>query len=110
MLDSDLCYFHDMRPQTVARREKSLRKGAAKHNTHDGLAEWKGRPIDTLQELKTALSELFNAGMAGEITTARLSALASLANALFKAIEGSELEGRVAKLEEVISRNDRRKP
>jgi hypothetical protein len=37
--------------------------------------------------------------MAGDITTTRLTALASVANALSKAIEGSDLEKRLERLE-----------
>jgi len=74
-------------------------KGAKKTNSHDGLSTWTERPIITMDDLKTSLSELFNAGMSGEITTARLSALASVANALGKVIEGSDLEKRIEALE-----------
>jgi len=97
--DSTFCFYHDPRPEIVAKRRKALMKGAKKTNTHDGLSTWTERPITTMQELKDALSELFNAGMGGEITTARLSALASVANALGKVIEGSDLEKRIEALE-----------
>ena len=69
-------------------------------------------PIDKLEELRGALSDLFNAGMAGEVTTNRLTALSSVANALMKSIEGSDLEARIAALEEKRSRrrNERKGP
>lgn len=97
--DSTFCFYHDPRPEIVAKRRKAMMKGAKKTNSHDGLASWTVRPIITMEDLKTSLSELFNAGMSGEITTARLSALASVANALGKVIEQSDLEKRIEALE-----------
>jgi hypothetical protein len=98
--DSAFCFYHDPRPEAIAKRERSRAKGNKKSNTHDGLADWSSHPIETMKELHGALSELFNAGMAGDITTNRLTALSSVANALMKSIEGSGLEARIAALEE----------
>lgn len=96
---STYCFFHDPSPEAAAKRKRSLAKANKKSSSHDGLETWTPRPITTMQELKDALSELFNAGMSGEITTARLSALASVANALGKVIEQSDLEKRIEVLE-----------
>jgi hypothetical protein len=93
------CYFHDDDPQTVKARASAASRGGKRSRSKDGLASWTVRPITTMEDLKTSLSELFNAGMSGEITTARLSALASVANALGKVIEQSDLEKRIEALE-----------
>jgi len=41
--------------------------------------------------------------MSGDITTNRLTALSSVANALMKSIEGSDLEERIKALEEKVA-------
>jgi len=104
---SDCCFFHDQRPEIVAKRENALKKGSKKANSHDGLHTWESRPLMSLSALNHALSELFNAGMAGDITTARLSALAAVANSLSKVIEGSDLEVRIKALEEQTAKGGR---
>ncbi len=78
-------------------------------NAQDGLENWASHPIDTIEQLSGALSELFNAGMAGDITTNRLTALSSVANALMKSIEGSDLETRITALEEKLKLNEAKK-
>ena len=100
--DSEFCFYHDQRPEIVAKRLKALRKGGKKTNSHDGLVDWPEDPIDSLEHLRSALSRLFNAGAAGELATARLTALASLGNALSKTIEGSAVERRLAELERKV--------
>lgn len=97
---SEYCFFHDPSPAAAAKRKRSLMKGA-KLSKRDGLASWANHPIETMAELKGALSELFNAGISGDITTNRLSSLASVANALSKAIEESGLEDRIEDLEKL---------
>ena len=100
--DSTFCFYHDPSPEAIAKRERSRAKGNRRSNAQDGLENWTSHPIDTLLELRGALSDLFNAGMSGDITTNRLTALSSVANALNKAIEGSDLEERIAALEEKL--------
>lgn len=56
--------------------------------------------------LRTALSDLLNAGMCGKVSTSRLTALASVANALSKVIEGTEIERRLEQLEEQTKRGN----
>jgi hypothetical protein len=100
--DSAFCFYHDPSPEAIAKRERSRAKGNRRSNAQDGLENWTSHPIDTIEQLSGALSELFNAGMAGDITTNRLTALSSVANALMKSIEGSDLEARIAALEEKL--------
>ena len=91
-----------MSAEGIAKRERSQAKGNRRSAAKDGLAEWVAHPINTLQDLHGALSDLMNAGMAGDITTTRLTALATVGNALNKAIEGSDLEARITALEEKV--------
>ena len=98
--DSEYCFYHDPRPEIVAKRLKAAAKGTKNSKRMDGLSSWSSRSISTMEELKTALSDLFNAGMSGEISTQRLAALSSVANALRAVIEGSDLEKRISELEE----------
>ncbi len=103
------CFFHDPSPEAVAKRKRSLMRGAKKTPADDGVVTWDTHPIATVADLKVALSELFNAGMSGAITTARLSSLASVANALSKVIEQSDLEKRIKTLEERMEQTEVRK-
>lgn len=48
------------------------------------------------------LSDLANAGMRGDIPTARLSALASVANSLSKVLVNGEEEKRLSELESLV--------
>jgi hypothetical protein len=100
--DSPFCFYHDPRPDVVAKRLKAADKGTKRSKSRDGLPSWQPHKIGTLEELKNALSDLFNAGMAGDITTSRLSALASVANALSSTIRHSDLETRIGSLEKLI--------
>lgn len=94
------CFYHDPRPEAVAKREKSLMKGAKRQRSYEGLASWEPRHIDSMEDLKIALDELFNAGISGELSTSRISALASVANTLGKVIDGSDLEKRIKAIED----------
>ena len=86
-----------------AKRERGLRDKSKRSNAQkDGLAEWEPRTLDTLESVRDALSELFNAGAMGDITTARPTALSAIANSISKAIEGSDLEKRLDNLENKV--------
>ncbi len=100
--DSTFCFYHDPSPAAIAKRERGLRDKSKRSNTKDGLPGWESRPLDTLEAVRDALSELFNAGAKGDITAARLSALSAISNSISKAIEGSDLEERIAALEEKL--------
>jgi hypothetical protein len=99
-----LCWFHDDRPDSIARRRKARLKGTKNSHPHDGLPDWSDHEIKSIEELRGVLSEILNAGARGDVTTARLQALASVANALAKSIEGSELEKRLVTLEEEVKK------
>jgi hypothetical protein len=100
--DSAFCFYHDPRPDAIAKRERSRAKGNRRSNAQDGLPDWESRTLDTLESVRDALSELFNAGAKGDITAARLSALSAISNSISKAIEGSDIEARLAALEEKV--------
>lgn len=94
------CFYHDPRPEAIAKRQKALMKGAKRQRSCDGLSTREPRSLATMQDLKAALDELFNAGMSGQLSTSRISALASVANSLCKIIEGSDLEARIKAIED----------
>lgn len=97
---SQYCFFHDPSPEAIAKRQKALMKGAKRSRGNEGLSTWEPRSLSTMQDLKAALDELFNAGMSGQLSTSRISALASVANSLSKVIEGSDLEARIKAIED----------
>lgn len=102
--DSTFCFYHDPSPIAIAKREKGLRDKSKRSNAQkDGLPEWEPRALDTLESVRDALSELFNAGAKGDITAARLSALSAISNSISKAIEGSDLEERITALEQKMT-------
>ncbi|HEY3420611.1 MAG TPA: hypothetical protein VGK23_08680 [Methanomassiliicoccales archaeon] len=106
---STFCFYHDPRPDAIAKRERSRAKGNRRSNAQDGLENWTSHPIKSIEQLSGALSDLFNAGMSGDITTNRLTALSSVANALMKSIEGSGIEERLTALEEKFKLTEAKK-
>jgi hypothetical protein len=102
--DAPFCFYHDMRPAAIAKRDKLRTKGNRRSTAQqDGLPDWEPRTLDTLEAVRDALSELFNAGAKGDITASRLSALSAISNSISKAIEGSDLEARITALELKLS-------
>jgi hypothetical protein len=99
---STFCFYHDPSPMAIAKRERGLRDKSKRSNAQDGLPNWESRPLDTLESVRDALGELFNAGAKGDITAARLSALSAISNSISKAIEGSDIEARLAALEQKV--------
>jgi len=95
------CFYHSTDPIAKAKREKGLRdKG--KRSAQDGLPDWESRPLDSLEAVRDALSEIFNEGAKGIVSASRLSALSAISNSISKAIEGSDLEARITALEEKV--------
>jgi len=89
------------------KKAHAVSKGGRARAKPDGIASWDARPIGSMDDLRIMLSDLANAGMKGDIPTARLSGLAAVANALGKVIEGSELERRIEALEAHLSEGKR---
>ena len=101
--NSTFCFYHDPSPEGISKRERGLRGKSKRFNAQqDGLPNWEPRTLDTLEAVRDALSELFNAGAKGDITAARLSALSAISNSISKAIEGSDLEERIKALEDKL--------
>lgn len=94
------CISHSRDPRAIETKAKAVRKGGLIRAKPDLISTWTPSPIDTMEDLKGGLSELFAAGMKGEVSTARLSALAAVANSLSKVIEGNDLERRIKALED----------
>lgn len=95
------CIYHSTDPAAIAKRERGLRdKNKRSHAQQDGLPGWESRPLDTLESVRDALSELFNEGARGNISSARLGALSAISNSISKAIEGTSLEERIKALED----------
>jgi hypothetical protein len=66
------------------------------------VGSWTSKPIKSQEDIRAMLSELANAGMLGTVPTARLSALAAVANSLSKVIEQGEMERRLTELEKRV--------
>lgn len=79
-----------------------MRKGGKARGKPEGIHEWNPRPIESQEDLRIMLSDLANAGMRGDIPTARLSALASVANSLSKVLVNGEEEKRLSELESLV--------
>ena len=107
--NSPFCFYHDPSPEAIAKRERGLRDKNKRSNAKDGLPDWESRPLDTLEAVRDALSELFNSGARGDVSAARLSALSAISNSISKAIEGSDLEERIAALEEKLKLTEAKK-
>jgi hypothetical protein len=90
---------HSTDPHAREIKAAAVSKGGRARARPDGIRTWAPRDIATMEDLRALLSELVNAGMVGDVPTARLSSIAAVANALSKVIEGSELEARIEALE-----------
>lgn len=93
------CISHSKDPKAIATKALAVKKGGLGRAKPDVIATWTPAPITSMADLKTGLSELFKAGMEGNVSTARLSALAAVGNSLSKVIEGADLEARIEALE-----------
>lgn len=101
--DADhFCISHSRDPKAMEIKAQGTRKGGLVRAKPDNIASWTPGPIDTMEDLKRGLSELFRAGMEGTVSTSRLSAIAAVANSLCKIIEGTDMEARIKALEELM--------
>jgi len=100
LINDDYCISHSTNPHAVEKKARGSSKGGKIRAKPDTISGWVAIPITSMEDLRVALSDLLNAGMVGAVSTSRLSSLASVANALGKVIEGSELEKRIKALEE----------
>jgi hypothetical protein len=87
--ESEYCWYHDpeIAEERTATQVKAGKKGGMKKNHPNAVQSWQYHPIKSNDDLKDALSELFNAGMAGDISPTQLTALSSIANALVKVLD-----------------------
>jgi hypothetical protein len=97
------CYFHDDDPRTIElRAARSAKGGSVSRMRPEVVGSWTSMPIKSQEDIRAMLSELANAGMLGTVLTARLSALAAVANSLSKVIEQGEMERRLTELEKRV--------
>lgn len=102
-LQGDLfCLSHSPDPKAQDIKAQAVRKGGRARGKPEGIHEWNPRPIESQEDLRIMLSDLANAGMKGDIPTARLSALASVANSLSKVLVNGEEEKRLSELESLV--------
>jgi hypothetical protein len=85
------CMAHTTNPKMAAKAQEARIRGGKGRNREDCVSSWDGRPIESISDVQEAMSMVLDAGMRGEISTARISALASVASVLTKAIEGGKM-------------------
>ena len=66
------------------------------------------RRLKTVQDLRRYLAGLLNRAESGEVTPALAGKLCYIANSLLPVIESCEVEQRIARLEEHISKSKQR--
>lgn len=93
-----LCFWHS--PQTADQRKQAGRKGGAR-----GKVERESLGIETIEDVKRILVETMIElrGAATENTIGKARAVGYIASILLVALEKSDLEQRVGRLEELLS-------
>lgn len=81
------CINHSTSPRAIEIKAAAVKKGGRVRTKPDVVTSWEYRAIESTEDLKVGLSELFNAGMLGKISTSQLSSLSQVANALLKLLE-----------------------
>ena len=94
------CYFHSSKVSQEDRREASSRGGKSKSIVKP-LPPVK---ISKISDIASLLADTINRTRAGEMPARVANAVGGLSNYLLKAIEMSELEDRIKKLEEQIKK------
>lgn len=88
------CINHSQDPKAIEIKAAAVKKGGRVRTQKDNATAWTYRPIDNTEDLKAGLSELFNAGMLGKISTSQLSSLSNVANALQKLLQPPREENK----------------
>lgn len=93
------CFSHD--PAIAGRRREGQRRGGRERSRRAATLppDTPDLPLATVQDVRAALAEVFNAVRVGRIDPKVGNCLALVAGQLVRAIEGGELEKRVAALE-----------
>ena len=91
------CFWHN--PATAERRRKAGKVGGSKSKVHRQSLE-----IETIEDVKRVLVETLTElrGAATENIIGKVRAVGYIANILLVALEKSDLEARVSKLEELL--------
>jgi hypothetical protein len=93
------CVFHD--PELAAERAEGRRQGGVNRSTKAATlpTDTPDLPLTTVRDVITALATTFNAVRVGRMDARVGNCLGVLAGVLLKAIEGGDLEQRIAALE-----------
>lgn len=101
MRDSDYCYYHN--PDIAEERQAaSIRGGRGKRARVDtplGVTVKFESVSDVLRLLEVVTEAMLN----GEVDQRVASTTAYLSNVVLRALEGSEMEKRIEKLEEIVT-------
>lgn len=104
VVDSDYCFSHN--PQTRAAKQAAVVKGGlASHQPRVSLEEV---PIANVADVVALLARTINEVRANKIDLKAANCIGFLAGHLVKAIEISELENKINKIEKIISPDDSR--
>ena len=99
MTDSDYCYWHN--PETASKRALAQKRGG--QNRRAGKQSSHGRySIKTTDEVLRALEDALNDACGLENSHARARTIGYLCQIALKALEVSELENRIAVLEQTV--------
>lgn len=98
MNDSEYCYLHN--PEIKASEKLSARSNGGKSIAHNKSNTIGTITLKSSSDVVTLLSKTINAVLTNEIDVKRANSIGFLSNHLLKAIEVSDLEQRLIKLEE----------
>ncbi len=99
MKDSSFCFRHN--PDTEEERFLASQKGG-KQATDNDVAVLPAMPIETSTDVKKLLIDTVNRVRTGELDIRRANTIGYLAGHLTKAIEVSDLEEKVRRLERAL--------
>jgi len=97
---SEFCFFHSPEISAEKRKEASSRGG--KKNTHRVSTPLKPVSFNKTGDVSKVLAETINLVRSGQIEVNIAKCIGYLSGQLLKAMEVSELENRIEKLEEIV--------
>jgi len=100
--DSDFCFFHD--PDSADKRQAARRAGGVERSKRAAVlpTDTPDLPLKTSADVVALLAQTINQVRRGDIDPRISNAVGYLAGITLKAMEQSDLEGRLADLENAV--------
>ena len=100
MADSQYCFFHD--PSAAKAREAAQRQGGQANGPAVLPADAPDVPLHSGKDVSTFLAETINQVRKGRVSPKIASTVGYLSSLLMKALETSDIEDRLARVEQVL--------